>query len=269
MSTALHSLIEVRLHWAERHCWSAGRRLRQERLPAHCLWIGQSGVIEALRGAHSWRVARGQALLFPRGASREIHAPQPTEWISIGLTASAPAQPDLLQFLPSPLFWRAEAESAISFLAAQLALAGTDGGATALLREALARALFGALWQRFGAADLNEAAGANVPNWLSEALRRMREAPAAPLGVLAREVGISPSQLRRGFHEFLGASPQEYSRRRRLEAARHAVETSEVPLHLIAAAHGFSSAALFSRAMKKAFGLSPLELRQAAQQPPL
>jgi AraC-like DNA-binding protein len=269
MSAALHSLIEVRLHWAERHIWQAGQILTQEFLPAHTLWIGQGGGVLARSGNREWKISEGDALLFPSSASRIIESPQGAEWISVGLSAASPGQNDLLQLLPTPHAWQIETSEVVSQLVLQLAATTSADGASTLIRESLARALFGVLWQQFGAGDLNEVAGANFPDWLGAALQRMRESPETSIGVLAREVGISSSQLRRGFHEFLGTSPQEYSRHRRLEAARRAVENSDAPLHLIATAHGFSSAALFSRAMKKAFGLAPLELRRAAQQPPV
>jgi transcriptional regulator GlxA family with amidase domain len=88
------------------------------------------------------------------------------------------------------------------------------------------------------------------------------------MAALASEVGISPAQLRRGFHEYLKTSPQSYVRGKRLNAARLMIETTDLPIHRIAQAHGFSSAALFTRTMKYAFGLSPLDLRRAVQHPP-
>jgi AraC-like DNA-binding protein len=263
----LHSLIDVRLHWAARHCWRAGEYLQQDWLPAHCLWIGQRGVVEAHSARRSWKVTDGQALLFPQGTARVVETLRGAEWISIGLSAASPGQSDLLQLLPSPQAWRLGADDALRLLALQLVAAGQHGGASTLVREGLARALFGVLWQRLGIGDLDDVASVNWPDWLGGALDKLRAAPQTAIGVLAREVGISPSQLRRGFHEFLGASPQEYSRARRLDAARHAIETTDLPMHLIAQTHGFADAAQFSRAVKKAFGLAPLELRRAFREP--
>jgi AraC family transcriptional regulator len=89
------------------------------------------------------------------------------------------------------------------------------------------------------------------------------------MAALADEVGISPAQLRRGFNEYLGTSPQNYVRVKRLNAARLMIEATDLPIHRIAKTHGFSSAALFTRTIKQAFGLAPLELRRAVQQPPV
>jgi AraC-like DNA-binding protein len=267
MNAALHSLIQVRLHWAERHCWRAGQRLRQDSLPAHALWIGQSGVVEAHSAQRKWTIERGAALLFPSGAARVVETPHAAQWISIGLSATLPGQNDLLQLLPSPCAWRVESDDALCVLALQLVATTSRGGASTLVRESLARAIFGTLWQQRGAGDLNEIAGANFPDWLGAALRQIHMTPEIGMGVLARQVGISPSQLRRGFHEFLGKPPQEYARSQRLEAARHAIEATDLPLHRIARTHGFSNAAQFSRAIKNAFGLAPIELRRACRQP--
>jgi AraC family transcriptional regulator of adaptative response / DNA-3-methyladenine glycosylase II len=81
------------------------------------------------------------------------------------------------------------------------------------------------------------------------------------MATLARAVGISPAQLRRGFREYLGTSPQSYVRGKRLNAARLMIETTDLPIHMISRTHGFASAALFTRTMKQAFGLAPLDLR--------
>lgn len=269
MNAALHSMIQVRLHWAQRHCWRAGERVSQERLPSHALWIGQSGAVEARSAQQNWVVENGAALLFPADAARVVVTPRAAQWVSIGLSASSPGQYDLLQLLPAPCAWRVASDQPLSVLALQLAALTDENSVSTLVRESLARAVFGLLWQQWGAGDLDEIAGANFPDWLNRALQQMRVAPEMPMRVLAREVGVSASQLRRGFHEFLGKSPQVYARDQRLEAARYALETTEVPLRLIAQTHGFSDAARFSRAIKNAFGLAPSELRRASRQPPI
>lgn len=269
---SLHALIEVRLAWAELHQWSAGKSLQQNSLPAYAVWLGIEGEVQAHHAARSWRVRSGEALIYPVHATREITVCRDAHWYSVGLLASSPGCGDLLSVLDAPLWWRINSHSLLPLLASALLRANVNlhheaKGENALMRDGLLRAFFAALWGECSTQSLDAAAGANWPAWLAAAVHILREAPQTSMANLARDVGISPAQLRRGFHEYVGTSPQRYVRGKRLNAARLMIETTDLPIQRIAQAHGFSSAALFTRTMKQVFGLTPLDLRRAAQQP--
>lgn len=98
---------------------------------------------------------------------------------------------------------------------------------------------------------------------LAAAVRMMEASIDAPLTVaaIARRSGVTTRTLENLFTKAIGETPGAYSLRLRLNAARRLVRDSRTPLADIAARTGFSSAASFSRAFRKAFGTSPSGLR--------
>jgi AraC-like DNA-binding protein len=84
----------------------------------------------------------------------------------------------------------------------------------------------------------------------------LRERPQTGWQHWPAKIGISPAQLRRGFHEYLKTAPLKLRARQTFERRTPDDRTTELPIHRIAQAQGFSSAALFTRTMKHAFGLS-------------
>jgi AraC-like DNA-binding protein len=270
----MHALIEIQLTWAELHRWNAGKSLQQKSLPAYAVWLGVEGEVEAHHASRSWRVGPGEALIYPAHAAREITVRRDALWYSMGLLASSPGCSALLSVPDAPLCWRPRHQSLFPAIAAALLQANVNlheqaSSENVLMRDGLLHAFFGVLWSECGTQTLDAAAGANWPSWLAVAVQVLRDRPQTSMAALADEVGISPAQLRRGFNEYLGTSPQNYVRVKRLNAARLMIEATDLPIHRIAKTHGFSSAALFTRTIKQAFGLAPLELRRAVQQPPV
>ena len=78
---------------------------------------------------------------------------------------------------------------------------------------------------------------------------------------IAREVGTNASTLQRHFQAAQGVSLFEYQRRRKLQQAREALERQGVSVGQAAWLAGYSSAANFSTAFKRAFGLTPKQVR--------
>lgn len=74
---------------------------------------------------------------------------------------------------------------------------------------------------------------------------------------LAERLGMSVSQLQRRFHDEVGESLGSYLRRRRLESARHALMHEGISVEEAAARAGYTSAANFATAFKRAFGMTP------------
>ncbi|MGJ7458649.1 helix-turn-helix domain-containing protein [Halomonas sp. MA07-2] len=87
---------------------------------------------------------------------------------------------------------------------------------------------------------------------------------ASPLNVadLAREACLSEAHFRHCFRKQAGLTPWQYVRNRRLEAARHLLTRSHLPLAEVAARTGFASQSAFSHACREAFDTSPSRLRR-------
>ncbi len=93
-----------------------------------------------------------------------------------------------------------------------------------------------------------------------ERARAMLEADLqAPLSVpdMAREAAMSTYHFSRAFRQMAGQSPYQYRLRRRLEAARSALQKGLGSVQDVASEHGFADAASFSKAFRKHFGDAP------------
>ncbi|MEP9372407.1 GlxA family transcriptional regulator [Mesorhizobium sp. KR1-2] len=99
---------------------------------------------------------------------------------------------------------------------------------------------------------------------LAQAIRLMEAHVDQPLTIsaIARRTGVTARALEKIFGKSIGEPPGAYYLRLRLSAARRLVVDTGVPMADIAARTGFSSAAGFSRAFAKAFGMSPTQLRR-------
>ena len=81
------------------------------------------------------------------------------------------------------------------------------------------------------------------------------------LAEIAREVGLSASALQRQFRQAYGSSIDEYRREQRLERAWASLEQTGCSVSEVAHAAGYTSAANFSTAFKRRFGISPKLVR--------
>lgn len=81
------------------------------------------------------------------------------------------------------------------------------------------------------------------------------------LDQVAQEAGMSITSLQRAFRATFGSTVFEYVRGRRLERARDALVTAGVSVTEAAAMAGYTSAANFSTAFKRAFGVTPGSIR--------
>jgi len=95
-------------------------------------------------------------------------------------------------------------------------------------------------------------------------LHDMEEHLANPLSAeeLAERAGVSVRTLGRALKERVGASPMQYYRKLRLQAARNALFYSDVPIQDVASTCGFASPEVFSRTFRDHFGVSPREFRR-------
>ncbi|WP_261805702.1 AraC family transcriptional regulator [Lapidilactobacillus luobeiensis] len=105
-------------------------------------------------------------------------------------------------------------------------------------------------WLKFGAArdyiDQNLAQGYNITD-------------------VCNALHLSRSYLYTLFQQYLTLSPQQYLVQARTNAAKNLLLTSDYSLALIAEAVGYKDQFVFSRAFKRATGLSPQKFRQQRQ----
>lgn len=77
------------------------------------------------------------------------------------------------------------------------------------------------------------------------------------LADVARRFAISPDHLSRSFKEEFGVSPKRYLMDLKFQKAQGLLETTELPVSVIARSLGFSDPLAFSRAFHRRYGLSP------------
>jgi transcriptional regulator GlxA family with amidase domain len=100
-----------------------------------------------------------------------------------------------------------------------------------------------------------------------QAIRAMEMCLDQPItiGAIARRVTMSARGLEQLFRKEIGQTPGAYFLGLRLAAARRLVLDTRLPMTEIATRTGFSSAATFSRAFKRAYGSAPLQERRLRQ----
>ena len=80
---------------------------------------------------------------------------------------------------------------------------------------------------------------------------------------LAKHVGLSDRHLRRRFRDVYGKTPRRYLTEARLRRASDLLRTTDLGIEQIAQAVGYQNVAAFDRVFKRAFGVTPSELRAA------
>ncbi|MBX3113755.1 MAG: helix-turn-helix transcriptional regulator [Fimbriimonadaceae bacterium] len=97
-------------------------------------------------------------------------------------------------------------------------------------------------------------------NTALDVLNTRLDDPFAPQ-ILSEYMGLSNSQIRRQFNEFVGVSPSQYHLQNRLNLARYYIQTSTSPLENVALKCGFASYPTFSAQFKRQFGYTPKNAR--------
>lgn len=136
--------------------------------------------------------------------------------------------------------------------------ADADDDAALLTAEGLALELVGELARE--RAPRNGAA----PAWARRADALLRDGfPARPsLAELARQVGVQPATLSRGYRAAFGCTIGERVRTLRVEAAARALMRTRLPLAEIALQAGFYDQAHFTNVFRRLWGVTPAEYRR-------
>lgn len=171
-------------------------------------------------------------------------------------------QPLLEQHLSLQL-WQPSARAAV--LAEQIIHLASQDNAALLLQSRTLEFLHEAVQQGLHEAAAKESLSLPLREHLRmsklKALIDAQQDGGAPVSELARQVGMSPSALQRHFRQIYGASIDEYRRNQRLEHARALLEQTGCSVLEVAHASGYTSAANFSTAFKRRFGISPKWVR--------
>lgn len=93
--------------------------------------------------------------------------------------------------------------------------------------------------------------------------RELEEPPT--LAALARQVGLSETTLKRGFHQVFGATVFGYLRERRMERARALLQSGEATVLEAAALVGYSNPSNFASAFRRQFGVNPKTFQMTAR----
>jgi AraC family transcriptional regulator len=104
------------------------------------------------------------------------------------------------------------------------------------------------------------------PPWLLAACELIRDCPEKTPRVrdVAKSVGVHAVHLARAFRTFVGCTPGDLLRARRLELAAAALTRSENSLAEISLASGFSDQAQFTKAFHRIYGVTPGAYRHSS-----
>ncbi len=110
----------------------------------------------------------------------------------------------------------------------------------------------------------------HLPGWqgtsatVSRALRLIEEGALndGSLEELSNRVGLGARHLRRLFEQHLGASPKQIATTRRLLFAKQLITETALPLTEVALAAGFNSLRRFNDAFKRAYKMTPRDMRR-------
>ena len=180
-----------------------------------------------------------------------------TRFVCGFLGCDAPPFNPLLQALPRMLVVR-RASGRLERLG-ELALAEVDGAGAASVRERLSESMF--------IETVRSHLTLGAPGWLDglgdplvgRALSLIHAAPAEPwtTGSLARQAGASRSTLADRFTRLVGQPPMRYLAAWRMRLAADRLGRPEATVAEAAHHAGYDSEAAFSRAFKKATGVTP------------
>jgi AraC-like DNA-binding protein len=111
---------------------------------------------------------------------------------------------------------------------------------------------------------LNGAAGTATSPSVTTAIRRLEDAPEAPISLadLARMAGVSRFQLLRGFAREVGTTPHAYVIQRRARLARSHLAAGRPPSEAALLA-GFADQSHMTRAFVRHFGVTPARYQGA------
>jgi transcriptional regulator GlxA family with amidase domain len=199
--------------------------------------LGAAGLLDGKRVATHWRGTRAFTDLFPRADldPKAIFVRDGTLWTSAGVTTGI----DMSLAIVEQDFGRATADA----IAADLVLYLRRPGFQSQFSTELVA-------QRASTDPLGTAV-----EWVRSNLKK------ADVESFARSTGLSVRTLHRRCLEHLRTTPAKLIEKYRLEHARTLLETTTLPVKVLASECGFGSAAHLARAFERELGVAPREYR--------
>ena len=107
------------------------------------------------------------------------------------------------------------------------------------------------------------------PAWLREVRDILRDGASTDVSItaLGGQVGVHPVHLARVFRAHYGCSPSEYVRMVRVERAAAALRGTDAALASIALEAGYADQSHFTRAFRRAMGVTPARYRASTRRP--
>jgi AraC family transcriptional regulator len=128
------------------------------------------------------------------------------------------------------------------------------------------------LYSELLAATLHRSAPAELsrPTWLRAAYELIQDHYAEDLIIreIANSVGVHPTHLARVFRSFLGCTPGDLLRARRLEKAAELLLSTNIPVVEIALEAGYSDQTQFTKAFRQMYGTPPGSYRRLGTRTP-
>ncbi len=121
---------------------------------------------------------------------------------------------------------------------------------------------------RQGSAEHSPVVPIYTDRYIGKAFRVLDETRLSDWKVskLASRVGLSRRSFARRFAHELGEAPQEHLARRRMDLAKHLLQTTDLDVGEVATWVGYESVAAFCRAFKRREGVSPNQFRKSSRE---
>jgi AraC family transcriptional regulator len=102
------------------------------------------------------------------------------------------------------------------------------------------------------------------PRWLKRACEYIQDNKTDSIRIdqVSVEVGVHPVHLTRNFRRFLGVTPADYIRYKRLEGAFNTLTTTDEEVGAVAVASGYADQSQFTKEFKTHFGIPPGAFRR-------
>ena len=244
--------------------------------PQHmiCLYLGQPAWLEQTRAGRTKadQVVKGHVQIVPAGEfsvwrtrSQSKHMHLLLEPALLGRIAeeTADRDPDRVEIINH----FSNLDPQIEYIGLALLddlIKGRSSGR--LYRESLTTALAAHLVQHY---DLKPQTRPSVGTGLSpvnlgRAIDYIHQYLNQDIGLndLAQQVGVSPHYFAGLFKQSTGQSPHQYIIEQRIEAARHLLQTTDMPITEVAAQVGFYDQSHLARHLRRQLGVSPKTLRE-------
>jgi AraC family transcriptional regulator len=195
---------------------------------------------------------RATLIYNPPGTTHRDHFEQGKgSFFTISVSTARLAESKEAELLPAAM--HLSDERACGLARALLMECGRWDACSPLKAESLYSELLGTLFHRPPVA--NQAR----PSWLRNAYELIQDGYRENCGIgqIAKDVGVHPTHLARAFRTFVGCTPGDLLRARRLEKAAELLLTGNFSLAEIALDCGFADQAQFTKAFRQIYGTTP------------